>query len=74
MRTILAAALITLLGAGCKQVPDRQETAGLQTNIIFPYQQEHVHGSTVAELPNGDLLCVFRRNNPDKSSGQLDLF
>lgn len=29
------------------------------SKIIFPYQDEHVHGSTVVELPGGDLLAAW---------------
>jgi predicted neuraminidase len=28
-------------------------------SFIFPYQQSHVHGPTVVELPNGDLLSAW---------------
>ena len=28
-------------------------------SFIFPYQQLHVHGPTVVELPDGDLLSAW---------------
>ena len=34
--------------------------------IIFPYQDEHVHGSTIVELPNGDLLTAWFQGSGER--------
>jgi hypothetical protein len=34
--------------------------------LIFPYQEEHVHGSTVVELPNGDLLSAWFQGSGER--------
>ena len=33
---------------------------------IFPLQYEHVHGSTVVELPNGDLLSAWFQGSGER--------
>jgi predicted neuraminidase len=35
-------------------------------NIIFPCQDEHVHGSTIVELPNGDLLSAWFQGSGER--------
>jgi len=39
-----------------------------QTNesIIFPYQELHVHGSTIVELPGGDLLSAWFQGSGER--------
>ncbi len=36
------------------------------TAEIFPYVSEHVHGSTVVELPNGDLLAAWFQGSGER--------
>ena len=36
------------------------------SNIIFPYQDEHVHGSTIVELPNGDLITAWFQGSGER--------
>lgn len=38
----------------------------LMTMEIFPYVTEHVHGSTVVELPNGDLLAAWFQGSGER--------
>src|SRR5690606_13002604 len=33
---------------------------------IFPLQEEHTHGSTIVELPNGDLLAAWFQGNGER--------
>ncbi len=35
-------------------------------NIIFPLQNEHVHGPTIVELPNGDLLSAWFQGSGER--------
>ena len=40
-----------------------------QQYSIFPFQDKHVHGSSVVELPNGDLLsCWFHGSGERKAN------
>ncbi len=42
------------------------ELPAFQSGIIFPYQNEHVHGSTVVELPNGDILSAWFQGSGER--------
>ncbi|HEX8039113.1 MAG TPA: exo-alpha-sialidase [Chryseosolibacter sp.] len=42
------------------------EAAGFRSQIIFPYQDEHVHGSTLVELPDGDLLSAWFQGSGER--------
>ena len=33
---------------------------------IFPFQEQHVHGSSLVELPNGELLCVWFQGSGER--------
>ncbi len=46
---------------------DRQtDKDSYQSAIVFPYQGEHVHGSTIVELPNGDLLSAWFQGSGER--------
>ena len=47
-------------------VPAAHGAAALTTMEIFPYVREHVHGSTIAELPNGDLLAAWFQGSGER--------
>lgn len=38
----------------------------LHQQIIFPYQDEHVHGSTIVALPGGDLLAAWFQGSGER--------
>jgi predicted neuraminidase len=40
--------------------------AKFSSKLIFPYQDEHVHGSTIVELPNGDILCAWFQGSGER--------
>lgn len=59
--------IVLLLAVSCNDRP--VENAGnivFLSSIIFPYQNEHVHGSTIAELPNGDLLTAWFQGSGER--------
>jgi len=39
---------------------------GVSQTEIFPRVQEHVHGSTIVELPNGDLLAAWFQGSGER--------
>lgn len=44
----------------------------VQEAYIFPFQDQHVHSSSIVELPNGDLLsCWFQGSGERKSNDVL---
>jgi predicted neuraminidase len=42
-------------------------------DYIFPFQNEHVHGSSIVLLPNGDLLSVWFQGNGERSADDVRL-
>ncbi len=39
--------------------------------FIFPYQNEHVHGSSIVSLPNGDLLAGWFQGSGERSADDV---
>ncbi|HEU5145553.1 MAG TPA: exo-alpha-sialidase [Chryseosolibacter sp.] len=61
---LIAIVLCTLLS--CNRKNDDARTQDLRRQIIFPLQDEHVHGSTIVELPNGDLLTAWFQGSGER--------
>jgi predicted neuraminidase len=59
--------LLIMASWGC-QMNQKAEIgpAQLEQGIIFPLQDEHVHGPTVVELPNGDLLSAWFQGSGER--------
>jgi predicted neuraminidase len=41
--------------------------------LIFPSQQQHVHGSSVVSLPNGDFLAAWFQGNGERKSDDVKI-
>ncbi|MDP8244302.1 MAG: exo-alpha-sialidase [Candidatus Hinthialibacter antarcticus] len=41
------------------------------SQIIFPHQDKHVHGSSLVELPNGDLLAAWFQGSGERSANDV---
>ncbi len=50
----------------CDAVRNESRIEGFSSKIIFPYQDQHVHGSTIVELPNGDLLSAWFQGSGER--------
>ncbi len=57
-----------LTGSSFAQVngPHGEEKAVCKTIEIFPLVSQHVHGSTIVELPNGDLLAAWFQGSGER--------
>ena len=56
-----------ILAISCKQdAVNRPANSEFSSKIVFPYQDEHVHGSTIVELPNGDLLSAWFQGSGER--------
>jgi predicted neuraminidase len=42
-----------------------------QSQLIFPFQEKHVHGSSLVELPNGDLLAAWFHGSGERSANDV---
>ncbi|MCC5928520.1 MAG: exo-alpha-sialidase [Cyclobacteriaceae bacterium] len=49
-----------------KEVSGELKGPFLQKEFIFPVQDEHAHGSTLAELPNGDVLVAWFQGSGER--------
>ena len=47
------------------------KNAIVSEEIIFPYQNEHVHGSSIVMLPNGDLLAVWFQGSGERTADDV---
>lgn len=57
--------LLILLSCNHKPEP-LTITNSIVERIIFPLQNEHVHGPTIVELPNGDLLSAWFQGSGER--------
>ena len=62
------AALAGILAAcwTCDTKVERNTSGTLRTQVVFPYQDEHVHGSTIVGLPNGDMLSAWFQGSGER--------
>lgn len=67
IKTILFWSVMLLIAISCdKKMNAVKNDAAFFANLIFPYQGEHVHGSTIVELPNGDLLSAWFQGSGER--------
>jgi len=64
MKNLFITTLLAVICLGCARTK-KQEPSYLE-KIIFPYQDEHVHGSTIVQLPNGDLLSAWFQGSGER--------
>lgn len=65
MKYLFASCLMMSLLVGCK-TKEPIDAGSFRSAIVFPYQEEHVHGSTIVELPNGDLLSAWFQGSGER--------
>lgn len=65
MRGLQAYFFIMIACIGCTQHEAIQKK-DFQSAIVFPYQEEHVHGSTIVQLPNGDLISAWFQGSGER--------
>lgn len=59
--------VIFLFCAACQRGRSVDDgSGGFHSQIIFPYQDEHVHGSTLVALPDGDLLSAWFQGSGER--------
>jgi predicted neuraminidase len=56
----------------CLKAQQTGENLGLQSNVpIFPLQPLHVHGSSIAELPGGDLISCWFEGSGERQANDV---
>jgi predicted neuraminidase len=64
-RSVLLPVGIALLILSCKSESSHDKNT-FRTGVIFPFQDQHVHGSTVVRLPNGDVLAAWFQGSGER--------
>jgi predicted neuraminidase len=58
---------ISILFTACSTPNDNPNSGPVfETEMVFPLQDEHVHGSTIVELPNGDMLVGWFQGSGER--------
>lgn len=65
-RTLGVLLLALLFSCASSQVRPGGSSLTLRTEIIFPVQDQHAHGSTLVELSNGDLLVGWFQGSGER--------
>ena len=65
-KTILIVSVVWLFASACESKLEQNRSDEFTSSIIFPYQDEHVHGSTIVELQNGDLLSAWFQGSGER--------
>lgn len=64
--TILGVSLVAADRGQAASTPDANGTSVYRAMEIFPPVSEHVHGSTIVESPNGDLLAAWFQGSGER--------
>ncbi|GAB3330805.1 hypothetical protein GCM10027299_36050 [Larkinella ripae] len=51
----------------------QSRTAVVREELIFPEQNEHVHGSSLVALPNGDLLAAWFQGTGERTADDVKI-
>jgi len=65
IQIIILTAAVSILGC-VKEKKSSADDKGPASQLIFPLQEEHVHGSTIVSLPNGDLLASWFQGSGER--------
>src|SRR5690349_13690084 len=50
-----------------------QESAIVKQMLVFPHQPQHVHGSSIVSLPNGDFLSTWFQGSGERTSDDVKI-
>lgn len=71
MKTLLTGMVAMLLGiSGYGQYIPKEKIVE-QEQLIFPLQGQHVHGSSIVALPNGDLLAAWFEGSGERTADDV---
>ena len=45
----------------------------ISEELLFPYQDEHVHASSIVMLPNGDLLATWYQGSGERTADDVNI-
>ena len=65
MKKLVTILLIMVIGTTIQAQQDPQ------SKLIFPFQEQHVHSSSIVELPNGDLLTCWFQGSGERTANDV---
>jgi predicted glycoside hydrolase/deacetylase ChbG (UPF0249 family)/predicted neuraminidase len=71
MKKIWLPILISLLGLSLFAQTGKSSKTVVSEEFIFPFQNEHVHGSSIVILPGGDLLACWFQGHGERSADDV---
>jgi predicted neuraminidase len=71
MKPSLIPWLLTLCLLTCSLSTQAQSTHLVQKFDIFPFQTQHAHGSTLTELPNGQILAAWFQGSGERQADDV---
>jgi predicted neuraminidase len=63
--------LLLCLSLNCMAQTRNSSGAIVSEEYIFPFQNEHVHGSSIVSLPGGDLLACWFQGSGERSADDV---
>ncbi|MCK9641334.1 MAG: glycoside hydrolase [Prolixibacteraceae bacterium] len=70
-KKLLMSGLLLLGFSGMQAQNTETSKAIVQQEIMFPFQPEHTHGSSIVQLPNGDLLSCWFQGNGERNADDV---
>ena len=67
------AALLVSVSAALGSASIAQSPQGLQSELIFPLEHWHNHGSCIVECPNGDFLVCWFHGSGERKSDDVEI-
>ena len=71
IRNFLLFSLLLLFTLGGKAQSTVTSNAIIQQELVFPFQDEHTHGSSIVQLPNGDLLAAWFQGSGERTADDV---
>ena len=72
MRIIYLILVLLIIGSfSANGQPGKTPGSVISEEYIFPFQNEHVHGSSIVMLPNGDLLAAWFQGSGERTADDV---
>ena len=62
-----------LCGIGSFAQNGAHKSPVINSMLIFPYQEQHVHGSSIVRLPNGDFLATWFQGSGERTADDVKI-
>jgi predicted neuraminidase len=70
-KILLFATVFTFISTMCISQPATEKMPVVFTSLIFPLQSQHTHGSSIVNLPNGDMLAAWFQGSGERTADDV---